>query len=98
MKQMTPAAVEREMKLQDVMLRFAECAEHRQSFFRIRWVDYDTLCQGSLRLVPPEDQLKNWRLDYQAMAEEMFFGEVRAFDDIIRIVADFERTFNQGAK
>ena len=77
---------------------FTQCAEHRQSFFRIRWVDYATLRQGTLRLVPPEDRLRDWRLDYQKMSEEMFFGEVPPFDKVISAVREFERTFNLAAK
>lgn len=77
---------------------FADCAEHRENFFRISWVDYGTLRQGSLRLAPPDDQLKDWRLDYQAMAAEMFFGEVPAFDEVIRVVVEFEQAFNQKTK
>lgn len=77
---------------------FVQCAEHRQSFFRISWVDYATLRQGTLRLVPPDVQTRDWLLDYQAMSEEMFFGEVPAFDHVIRLVGEFERTFNLAAK
>ena len=69
-----------------------------QSFFRISWVDYETLRQGSIRLMPPDDQLKVWRLDYQAMAEEMFFRDVPAFDDVIHVVGEFEQAFNEATK
>jgi hypothetical protein len=29
------------------------------------------------------------------MKKEMFFGEVPAFDEILRVVGEFERRFNQ---
>jgi hypothetical protein len=29
------------------------------------------------------------------MRGEMFFGEVPAFDEILRVVGDFEKSFNQ---
>jgi hypothetical protein len=48
-----------------------------------------------LRLVPLTDQLPAWKQDYQAMREDMFFGEVPAFDEILRVVGDFEQRFNK---
>ena len=75
---------------------FDRVARHRKIFFRISWVDYTTLHRGSLRLVPPDDAAIEWRQDYKAMSTEMFFGEVPDFEEIMRVVGDFERNFNQG--
>lgn len=73
---------------------FDRVAAHRQVYFHITWVAYDTLRQGSLRLVPPEEQLDEWRSDYSAMKDEMFFGKTPSFDDIIEVASDFQDTFN----
>ena len=73
---------------------FDRIAAHRQVYFRYSWVDYDTLRPGRLRLVPPEDQLSDWKSDYTAMKGEMFFGEPPAFDDLIQIVREFQDSFN----
>lgn len=76
---------------------FKRVAAHREIFFRWSWVDYTTLRPGSLRLVPPADQLSPWRQDYQTMRSEMFFGDVPKFDEILRVVSEFEKRFNQAA-
>ena len=73
---------------------FERVAAHRQMFFTYRWMDYTTLRPGSLRMLPHPDQLSTWRGDYSAMRTEMFFGDVPAFDEILRVVGDFEKTFN----
>jgi hypothetical protein len=73
---------------------FDRVLAHRVVFFRWSWVDYSTLRRGSLRLVPPEDHLKNWAADYKTMGTEMFFGEVPSFEEILRVVGEFERRFN----
>jgi hypothetical protein len=38
-----------------------------------------------------------WRQDYQAMRSEMFFGDVPKFDEILRVVGEFEKRFNQSS-
>jgi len=74
---------------------FERVAQHRAVFFGQNWMDYETLCPGRLRLVPPDDQLANWRRDYQSMREEMIFGKAPNFEEIIEVVGQFERRFNQ---
>jgi hypothetical protein len=76
---------------------FERIAAHRQVYFRYTWVDYNTLQPGHLKLVPPDDQLANWKSDYTAMKDEMFFGEVPEFDDLILTASKFQDEFNRKA-
>jgi hypothetical protein len=73
---------------------FDRVAEHREVFFRLSWVDYATIRPGSLRLLPPDSHLKAWRRDFDEMRGPMFFGEVPTFDEVLRVVGTFEKTFN----
>lgn len=73
---------------------FRRCAEHRQIFFRQNWVDYDTLNPGTLRVLPANAHLADWRRDYEQMQGPMFFGDSPAFDDILKSVAEFQQRFN----
>ncbi len=76
---------------------FERVATHRQEFFDYPWIDYSTLRPGSLRLLPPANQLSAWHGDYREMKKEMFFGEVPTFDEILRVVGKFQRDFNATA-
>ena len=76
---------------------FERVVEHREIFFRLGWVDYATLRRGSLRLTPPDDHRDAWHLDYDAMAESMFYGERPPFSEILGVVGEFEQRFNAGA-
>ena len=73
---------------------FARVAEHREIFFRLNWVDYTTLRVGSLRLVPPAHHRADWQRDYEQMAESMFYGDRPDFEEILRVVGDFQQRFN----
>ena len=83
-----------ESALADTAL-FARVAEHREIFFRYSWVDYSTHKPGSFHLVPPAQHLPNWQADYDDMRGPMFFGDTPSFDDILALVSEFERRFNQ---
>jgi hypothetical protein len=74
---------------------FDRVARHRQVFFKVGWVDYDTLRPGTLRLVPPPEQEGGWRRDYEAMREEMFFDEPPPFDEVLEVIKRFEEVFNR---
>jgi len=73
---------------------FDRVAEHRRVFFPYGWMDYSTYRPGAFRLVPAESETAEWQRDYDAMRGEMFFGEVPSFAEILRVVGDFERRFN----
>ncbi len=84
-------------KAADDLELFEQIAAHRQIYFRYTWVDYDTLCPGRLKLVPPDEQLACWKSDYAAMKDEMFFGKPPEFEDLIHAAREFRETFNREA-
>lgn len=74
---------------------FKRVAAHRAVFFRKSKEAQESLRPGSLRLIPLPEQLPAWKRDFQSMSEAMFFGAVPAFDEILRVVGDFEKRFNK---
>ncbi|MGD0276607.1 MAG: nucleotidyl transferase AbiEii/AbiGii toxin family protein [Syntrophales bacterium] len=74
---------------------FNSVAEHRAIFFNQNWVNYNSLRPGSLRIVPLDNQLTDWKRDYKSMQIEMFFGEVPDFEEVLRVVKDFQDNFNR---
>ena len=74
---------------------FESVARHRERFWAQSWVDYSTLRQGQLRLVPGPEKLAGWRKDYLAM-QEMIFGEAPDFAEIVETVHRFETRCNGG--
>ena len=73
---------------------FTRAAQHREIYFNWSWMDYSTLSRGKLRVLPLPEQEEEWRRDYQAMSSEMFFGEVPQFDEVLRVVGNFQKKFN----
>ena len=75
--------------VQDIDL-FQRIAAHREVYFRRTWLDYSTLKPEALRLLPASDDKSAWQVDYQSMQQEMFFGEVPTFDEILEVVGEFQ--------
>ena len=73
---------------------FTRTVQHRKIYFNWSWMDYSTLSRGTLRVVPLPEQEAEWRQDYQAMSGEMFFGEVPDFDEVLRVIGEFQEGFN----
>src|ERR1035437_7189095 len=72
----------------------ARGAEHKSLFFKTSWARYGEATKGSLRGAPPVDRVKGLREDY-GMMQQMFFGDAPELDNIIALLAQLEREFNQ---
>ena len=72
-------------------------AEHRRIFFRKNKTTHDSMRPGSLRLVPAREALSDWKRDYEAMRETMFFGEPPTFGEVIGVVKEIEDRINRPA-
>lgn len=73
---------------------FERVAAHRVAFFGYGWMDYSTLRPGALRIMPLAEQVSAWRTDYDAMRPSMFFEDPPQFEEILRVVGEFEHRFN----
>jgi len=58
-------------------------------------MDYSTLAPGQLRLIPRSDQMADWKSDYAGMQQEMFYGEVPSFEQVLKRVGEFQKAFNK---
>ncbi len=74
---------------------FRSIAKQREMYFQYTWVDYSTYQRGGLNIVPHNEVLSDWKADYDGMKDEMFFGEVPTFEDIIKEVKCFQDRFNK---
>jgi hypothetical protein len=81
----------------DVAL-FANVDAHRSVFFRQSKAIEEARKPGTFRLLPAAAHLNVWRANYDRMKEPYFFGEPPTFDQILRVVGEFEQQFNQPTK
>jgi len=66
---------------------------HKRVFYRAKHADYDACLAGKLRLVPKGALLKGLRADYEGM-QDMIFGKVLAFEEVIKRLRALEAQIN----
>ena len=74
---------------------FRRVAAHRRLFFRRAADAQRALAVGTVRLVPVPERMQDWRDDFEAMGESMFFEDPPSFDAIIVTIRDLEQRINQ---
>jgi len=66
---------------------------HKSLYFKSSWANYISAKKGSLKIIPGKRVLAEMEKDYGAM-NEMFFGEIPSWEEIINTLNSFEEHFN----
>lgn len=74
---------------------FKRAAAHRKIYFPRKGPAQQLLAPGHLRAVPPLSQQPDWKRDYEAMRDSMFFGESPSFEEILDTIAVFQPDLNE---
>ena len=65
----------------------------KEKFYPSSGAKYDTARIGSLKLVPPSYVLRDLERDYTNM-QEMIYGDIPSFDEILKCVSSLEKEIN----
>lgn len=71
-----------------------QVADFKAKFYPQKWAHYEFAKFGTLRLVPPDYNLKSLQRDYAAMAA-MIYGERPEFDSLMASIALIENQLNR---
>jgi len=69
-------------------------ATHKSIYFASTWANYNTAQKGSLKLSPPSFLSEGLEKDFSLMMD-MFFGNVPKWNEILKVIRDFEIEFNE---
>lgn len=65
----------------------------KDKFYRCPWARYDIAKRGTMKLLPPEYNVRQLRSDYEHM-QNMLFGEKPSFEEIMSAMAQLEKEIN----
>ncbi len=67
---------------------------HREKFNPLRGIDYANHIPGKIKIIPPDIVIKEWEKDYQAMAQNMIYGDPISFDNLIKRIQELQKRIN----
>ena len=73
---------------------FENIVNHRKIFNVIRSLDYSNHAKGKIVILPPDELIKEWESDYNAMKENMIYGYSITFDSLIKRISELQKRIN----
>lgn len=73
---------------------FENIVNHRKTFNVIRGIDYSNHTKGNIRIIPPDDVIKEWEYDYNTMRENMIYGGSLGFSSLIKRIEELQTRVN----
>ncbi len=71
--------------------------DFKQKFYRCAWANYDDCLNGNFKLVPPTYRMSALKRDNLQM-QEMIYGDVPSFEEIMQELAELENAINKALK
>jgi hypothetical protein len=73
---------------------YSNIVSHREKFNPLRGLDYANHTPSKISIIPPEDVLKAYERDYEAMSSFMIYGEALKFDQLMKRVLELQIRIN----
>ena len=73
---------------------YSNIVSHREKFNPLRGLDYANDIPSKISIVPPEDVLKDYERDYEAMSSFMIYGESLKFDRLMKRILELQTRIN----
>ena len=68
---------------------------HREKFNTITGLDYANHVSGKIKIIPPDEVIKEWEKDYQTMTEYMIYGKFLNFEELINRIKKLQKRINE---
>lgn len=67
---------------------------HREKFNPLRSLDYSNHIPSKIKIIPPDTIIKEWEKDYQAMTQNMIYGDPLNFNKLIKRIRELQKRIN----
>ena len=78
-----------EMALKDIAL-YHEIVEHRRKFYHVGYVDYDKELPANIQIVPDEELMPAYEIDYNEMKESFIYGTPLDFKELMQKMSELQ--------
>ena len=81
-----------EIALNDFVL-YHEIVEHRRKFYHVGYVDYDKELPASIQIMPSDELMPAYEVDYNEMKESFIYGQSLTFADMMKRIRALQELF-----
>ena len=64
--------------------------KHRQTYYALKYVDYDLHAPGLIKIVPPTSVIHDWAEDYANMQEHFIYGDSLPFEQLVKRIEELQ--------
>lgn len=80
------------MALSDSNLYY-DIVEHRKKFYHVGYVDYDKELPATITIVPREELISKYEVDYNDMRSSFIYGKALEFADLLKFLETLQERF-----
>ena len=74
---------------------YYDIVEHRKKFYHVGYVDYDKELPESITIVPSEELVPKYEVDYSDMRSSFIYGEALEFADLLKFLEMLQERFRK---
>ena len=74
---------------------YYDIVEHRKKFYHVGYVDYDKGLPESITIVPSEELVPKYEVDYSDMRSSFIYGEALEFADLLKFLETLQERFRK---
>ena len=74
---------------------YYDIVEHRKKFYHVGYVDYDKELPASITIVPSEELVPKYEVDYSDMRSSFIYGEALEFADLLKFLETLQERFRK---
>lgn len=72
---------------------YSSILKHREYYSALSWFDYKTLQRDSISFLLPDELIPLYKKDYEAMADQMIYGEALDFEKLLSRIEELLKRF-----
>lgn len=74
---------------------YYDIVEHRKKFYHVGYVDYDKELPASITIVPREELISKYEVDYNDMRSSFIYGKALEFADLLKFLKTLQERFRE---
>jgi hypothetical protein len=72
-----------------------QTVSHREKFNPLNGIDYNNHRPNKIKIIPPDEVIKDYKNDYSEMTKFMIYGEFPTYNELIKKIEELQKRVNK---